>query len=279
VVGAAACLAYLNADEVVASPLPVGRGFVRAEHGHLPLPAPATVACLTGVPTYSVDLETELVTPTGAAIIATVAKRFERWPNIRPEASGYGAGTQELPDRPNVLRLVLGAHDKEHHHDKRAHTHVVLEANVDDLTGELAAHAMAALLEAGALDAWATPIVMKKGRPALVLSALADNAHADAVAQVLLAETTTLGLRRTEVTRNELDRKTIEVDTRFGRLPMKVSAGKAKPEFDASAKAARKHGVPVRIVIQAALAAYPLSTGNDSASQARKPPSRKGTPI
>src|SRR5690606_8856979 len=152
IVGAAAALAYLGAD-VVASPLPMGRGFVRAQHGVLPIPAPATVTCLEGVPTYPVDLDAELVTPTGAAIVATAATAFTRWPEMRPLAVGYGSGSRTLPDRPDPLRVVLGeataaltAED----------THVIVQENIDDITGELAFHALDALRRAGAVDAWAT---------------------------------------------------------------------------------------------------------------------------
>jgi len=168
IVGSAAAIAYLGA-EVLASPVPLGRGFVKARHGTLPLPAPATVHCLQGVPTYGVGVEAELVTPTGAALLAALTTRFESWPTFVPEHIGYGAGSRTLPDRPNVLRVVLG-HPTQ---DLEPAGYEVLEANVDDLTDELAGHAIAALLEAGAADAWACPIVGKKGRPALTLAALA----------------------------------------------------------------------------------------------------------
>jgi len=256
VVGAAAALVHLGA-RVAASPLPMGHGTVRCRHGALPLPAPATVACLAGVPTYAAGIEAELVTPTGAAIVATVASEFTRWPAFTPERVGWGAGARELPDRPNVLRVVLGAAAEQ---IAPGATHVVLEANVDDLTGELAAHAIERLMKAGALDAWASPITMKKGRPAFTLAALAPRELGDAVAAILLRETSTLGVRRTEVSRRERPRRTIEVRTAFGALPVKVSEGPfgpptLKPEFDACAAAAERHGVPAREVIAAALAA------------------------
>ncbi len=262
VVGAAAGLAHLGA-RVVASPLPMGYGTVRCRHGVLPLPAPATVACLVGVPTYAAGIEAELVTPTGAAIVATVASAYTRWPPFAPERVGWGAGTRELPDRPNLLRVVLGTPTAD---ASSGPTHVVLEANVDDLTGELAAHAIERLMAQGALDAWATPITMKKGRPAFTLSALARRELGDAVAAVLLRETSTLGVRRTEVSRSERPRRTIEVVTAFGALPVKVGEGpfgppSIKPEFAACAAAAERHGVPVREVIAAALAAARAALG------------------
>jgi hypothetical protein len=257
IVGAAACFVYLGA-EVVASPMPMGRGFVTARHGILPLPAPATVSCLAGVPTYAVDLEAELVTPTGAAIVATVATRFERWPSIAPERVGWGSGWKKLPDRPNLLRAVLGA-PLTGAAEAATGSHALLEANIDDMTGELAGYCIDALLQAGAVDAWATPVTMKKGRPGLVLSALAPVAVADQVTTAMLRETTSIGVRRTPVTRTERPRRLIEVDTPYGRIPVKVSEGPfgpatIKPEFDVCARAAAEHGVPVRAVIAAALA-------------------------
>jgi uncharacterized protein (TIGR00299 family) protein len=260
IVGASAAIRYLGA-EVVASPMPMGRGFVKARHGILPLPAPAALECLKGVPTYGVDLEAELVTPTGAAIVATAATSFTRWPTFSPEAIGFGAGQRELPDRPNLLRVVLGAPSAQVDEAGASATHVVLEANVDDLTGEIAAHAIEALFAAGALDAWAVPITMKKGRPALTVAALARLPQADAVAAVLLRETTSIGVRRTPVTRTERPRRVVEVETAFGRVRVKVSEGpfgppQMKPEFDDCAALARAAGVPVREVIAAAIAAF-----------------------
>lgn len=259
IVGASAAIAYLGAT-VVGSPLPMGHGFVKAQHGVLPLPAPAAVECLRGVPTYGVELDVELVTPTGAAIIATAAQRFERWPTFAPERVGFGAGHRKIPDQPNLLRVVLGTRPAVAEGAGSSASHVIVEANVDDITGELAAHAVEALFAAGALDAWATPITMKKGRPALTISALAPAAHADAVGAALLAETTTIGVRRIPVTRTERPRRTTTVETKFGAISVKVSEGpfgpsQLKPEFDECAAAARIHGVPVREVVASALAA------------------------
>lgn len=255
IVGAAACFVYVGA-EVVASPLPMGHGFVKARHGILPLPAPATVQCLNGVPTYPVDLEAELVTPTGAAIVSTVATRFERWPSFLPERVGWGAGWRKLPDRPNLLRAVLGSEPLEG--GAIPGSHVILETNVDDMTGELAGHTIEALLAAGALDAWATPITMKKGRPGLMLSALVEASTADSISTVMLRESTSIGLRRIGAGRIERPRRIEMIETPYGRIPIKVSEGPygpptIKPEFDACARAAVEHGVPVRVVIAAAL--------------------------
>lgn len=257
VVGSAAALDYVGA-ELLVSPLPIGRGFVRAAHGVLPLPAPATVECLTGFATVDGGLDFEFVTPTGAAIVGAHATRSSGWPAMTPLRVGWGAGRAELKDRPNVLRAVLGtAADPAGDRDYRF-THAVLEANVDDATGELAASWVEALFSAGAVDAWATPITMKKGRPALTISALAAIEKATAVGDAILRETTSLGVRRYDVVRTERPRRIDIVDTPYGSIPIKVALGpygppQIKPEFDACVRASRVHGVPVREVLREAL--------------------------
>ncbi|MEI9951124.1 MAG: nickel pincer cofactor biosynthesis protein LarC [Pseudomonadota bacterium] len=259
IVGAAACFDFLGAD-VRSSPLPMGRGSVLCQHGVLPLPAPATVACLRGVPTVDAGIEAELVTPTGAAIVASVAREYQAWPSFAPERIGWGFGTRVLPDRLNALRVILGS-ALAPAEPALGGTHVVLEANIDDMTGELVAHALQNLLASGALDAWATPIVMKKGRPALTLSVICERGAEQRLAEAVLRETNSIGVRHIPVSRTERPRRTVEVSTEFGVIPLKVSEGpygpaRLKPEFDACAAAARAAGVPVGIVIAAALAAY-----------------------
>jgi uncharacterized protein (TIGR00299 family) protein len=259
IVGAAACFVHLGA-EVACSPLPLGHGFVNCRHGVLPLPAPAAAVALTGVPTYAAGIEAELVTPTGAAIVATVAKRFVQWPAISAERIGWGAGASTLPDRPNALRVVLGVEASASDREASAETHVVIEANVDDMTGEAAGHAIASLLAGGAVDAWACPVVMKKGRPGLVVSALARRTDAERIAELVLRETTSIGTRMLPVRRLERPRTMRIVATRFGDIPVKVSGGPygapvIKPEFDACVAAAERAGVPVRVVLEEAFAA------------------------
>lgn len=259
VVGAAAAFEYLGA-EVVVSPLPMGRGFVKARHGILPLPAPATVECLTGFPTYDAGIDRELVTPTGAALVGALASRSSRWPDIRSERVGWGAGTQSLPDRPNLLRVVLGAPLENTEVPVHAGTHALLEANLDDATGELVAHCIETLLREGALDVWATPSTTKKGRPGLVLSCLAQVALAERLTAAMLRESTTIGVRRTDVTRVVRPRRELVVQTPYGAISVKVSEGpfgapQEKPEFDECARAAAWHRVPVREVLAAALEA------------------------
>jgi uncharacterized protein (DUF111 family) len=230
---------------------------VHTAHGKLPLPAPATLECLAGVPTYEGDLDAELLTPTGAAIVGSMAESFLRWPALTPERVGWGAGTIAFADRPNALRVVLGSAAPRQGTSEL----LLLEANLDDMTGELVGHVIGLLLDAGALDAWAVPITMKKGRPGLVLSALVRAAMADELATLMLRETTSIGVRRTPADRTERPRRTVLLETRFGSIPLKVSEGpygplQAKPEFDACVRAAEAHGVPVRVVIAAVLAAW-----------------------
>ena len=218
-------------------------------------------------------MDFELVTPTGAAIVATAAKRFARWPTFAPERVGFGAGHRDIPDRPNLLRLVLGepgAGPRMQGDDAQsqnaalaAPTHVVVEANVDDITGELAAYAIDVLLASGAIDAWASPVTMKKGRPGLVLSALTTAEHADSVSAVMLRETTSIGVRRSTVSRIERPRRTITVVTRYGEIRCKVSEGpfgppQIKPEYEDCVARAREAGVPLREVIRAAVALAPV---------------------
>jgi len=250
IVGVAAALDYLGAD-LSCRPLPMGRGWVRCQHGLLPLPAPATLLCLQGVPTEDAGIEAELVTPTGAGIVASLCHGFSHWPSMTPDAVGLGAGTRRLPDRPNVLRIVLG----EPLQPAREGAVVMLAANLDDLTGELAAHVQARLMEAGALDAWVTQVLMKKGRPGLVLEVLCERAREDALASLLLTESTTLGVRRWEVERTVRPRRLLEVPTEWGPVAVKVSGGpygpaQIKPEFESCRRLAEEHGVPLRLILE-----------------------------
>jgi pyridinium-3,5-bisthiocarboxylic acid mononucleotide nickel chelatase len=256
IVGTAVALDHLGAT-VLSSKLPLSRGFVECRHGVIPLPAPATVECLIGVPTVPGPAGVETVTPTGAAIVSTVASSFGDWPAMRPLATGWGAGSHTLPDRPNLLRVVLGEPLGDQSTEE-AGSHVVLEANVDDLTGEIAGHVIGLLIERGALDAWAVPITTKKGRPGLVLGAIAERHTAEGLIAVMLRETTTLGVRHHELDRTVRPRRMVNVSTRYGVVPVKVSEGpfgppQLKPEFDVCARLSRIANVPVREVIAEAL--------------------------
>lgn len=256
IVGAAAGLEFLGA-EIAASPVPLGRGFVKCRHGNIPLPAPATLALLRGVPVEGTTIDTELVTPTGAAILATQATTFGALPQMSPRAIGWGAGTRDHDDRPGLLRLVLG----EGLESSAAPQCDVLEANIDDMTGEVAAHCLDRILEAGALDVWFTPIVMKKGRPAIKLSILCRRQQRETMADLLLRESTTIGLRHFAVGRIELQREMVEVETTFGAIPVKLAKdqfGTLKnfaPELDACRAAAAQHDAPLKTVLAAVAAA------------------------
>lgn len=259
IVAASAALHWLGAS-VSCAPLPMGHGFIKAEHGMLPLPAPAVVELCAGLPTVQANIAAELVTPTGAALVRANATSFARWPSLRPVGTGFGAGTRVLPDRPNLLRVVLGDPEAAPAGVPAEATHVLLESNLDDLSGELLARACEALEEAGALDVWTTPIGMKKRRPGVLLSALVRAENAEALARVLLAESGSLGVRMRPVRRLERPRESRAVQTPYGSIEVKVSRGDglpatAKPEHSSVVEAARRHKVPARAVQHAALAA------------------------
>ncbi len=258
IVGAAACLDFLAPSSITCSPLPLGSGMVRCQHGLIPIPAPATLLCLGGLTTVASEVEAELVTPTGAAILGHVAKS-ERWPAMRPHRSGWGRGTRSFAERPNALRVVLG--ERVPPAEEAQATHVLLEANLDDATGEVLGHTIDALLHTGAVDAWVTPTVMKKGRPGWTLAALGDAALEGALADVILRETSSIGLRVSGRRRVEQPRTVIDVATRYGVVPVKISGATGdaaehhKPEFGVCQELAQKHGVPPRLVVEAALIA------------------------
>jgi len=257
VVGIAAALHDLGVERIVASPVAVGHGRVSAAHGQLPNPPPAVARLLAsrGAPLVGVDTTMELSTPTGVAVLAALAEGFGPLPAMRVERVGYGAGTADPPGRPNVVQVVIGTAAEPATIPGPGREAVHLEVNVDDVTGEVLGHAVAALLAAGAHDAWATPIVMKKGRPAHTVAALADPALADRVAAVLLAETGSLGIRAWTVRRWPQRREEVTVEVDGHPIRVKVASGRAKAEFDDAAAAAAATGRPVREVLIAAEAA------------------------
>ncbi|HVV15823.1 MAG TPA: nickel pincer cofactor biosynthesis protein LarC [Polyangia bacterium] len=258
VVGVAAAIAHLAPASIGSLPPVVGTGVVRTAHGPVPVPAPATAALLAGAPIVP-EGEGELTTPTGAAILAAVVDRFGPLPPMRLRAVGYGAGTRELPDRANVLRVTLGELVGEP--DVAAATDVVLiEANVDDMSPQLVGPLFDALFEAGAVDVWSTPIMMKKGRPAVQISALAPAATGATVERAFFAASTTLGLRRRALDRVVLARSFAKVATPYGAVRVKVAAldGQvlgAQPEFEDCRRLAARARVPAREVLSAAAAA------------------------
>jgi uncharacterized protein (TIGR00299 family) protein len=262
VVGTCAALEVLGIDVVHASAVATGTGMIRTAHGVLPNPAPAVVELLRGAPTYGRDVGVELTTPTGAALLAASVSTWGPLPEMTISSTGFGAGSRELDDLPNLTQVVVGEAALPAAH--AGQPVVLLEANVDDATGETLAHAVAALLEAGAHDAWITPIVMKKGRPAYTVSALADPSLARQVASCLTAETGSLGVRGTTIERWPAPRSTTEVEV--GGLPVrvKVSPGRVKAEHDDAARVARVTGLPLREVNFRAERAWRDRTGPDN---------------
>ena len=255
VVGAALGFAHLGVDEVYAGSLPLGRGRVETAHGPLPVPAPAVVELLCGRPVRVEDGAAELVTPTGAAIVAALAER-ESAPEMRIDAVGYGAGNRVLPDRPNLLRILLG----EPHVPAGADEVVVLEATIDDLAPHIFEHVLERLLAAGARDAFLVPVVMKKSRPGTMLRVLAAPPDRDRLAAIVFAETSTIGLRYTTWSRIVLPREERSVDTPYGPVRVKVAHApdgtvNVAPEIDDCRRLALERGVALKLVHQAAVAA------------------------
>ncbi|MGD8502213.1 MAG: nickel pincer cofactor biosynthesis protein LarC [Syntrophobacterales bacterium] len=253
-VGACIGLHTLGIDRVVASPLPLGRGFVRCQHGMLPLPAPATLALLEGVPVYDSGQQRELVTPTGAAILTTVCSEFGGFPEMHIEGVGYGVGGHPESHPPNLLRVVLGQSSQEMVKERL----LLLETSIDDMNPEIYGHLMDRLLTAGALDVNVLPTQMKKNRPGQLLRILLAEGLRDKMLQILFSETTSLGARIQAVERVSLPRRTIRVQTPYGRLPVKVATSPQgdltlSPEYDGCQQAARRHKVSLRRVYEEAV--------------------------
>ncbi|MFD9701816.1 nickel pincer cofactor biosynthesis protein LarC [Lentzea sp. NPDC059081] len=247
IVGVAAALHALDVRTVHCEPLPLGSGTVRTAHGVLPCPAPATAALLQGAKVVGTSLTGETVTPTAAALLHALRADYGPVPPMRLLATGYGAGTRTLPDRPNVAVVRLGELD-----DADVRDLVVLETNLDDITGEVLGHVTGVLLAAGALDSWTVPAVMKKGRPAHVLHALVTPDRADEVERLILAETGTLGVRRSTVRRTAVPRTTDTVHVHGMPVRRKHGPHQGKPEFDDAVAVARSTGLPLRTVLKMA---------------------------
>lgn len=251
IIGAAIGLEALGIDRVIGSPLPLGRGWVTCAHGIFPIPAPATAELVRGVPIAETDIEAELVTPTGAAMITTLAESFGPIPAMTLQAVGYGAGTRELP-RPNVLRLFIGETTTAATTD----TVVGLETNLDDVPGETLGYLMDRLFAVGALDVFYTPIMMKKNRPAVMVQVLCAPPGEAACTDILFRETTTLGIRRTIYDRTILPRETQTVETPFGPIRVKLSTWhdhvRREPEYEDCRRAAETHDIPLHDVYNSA---------------------------
>ncbi len=255
ILGACIALEQLAVDEIVCSSLPMGYGTVQCAHGTLPLPAPAVAAMLPGIPVRDAGVEGETVTPTGAALVKTLANHFGPMPEMMVEAVGVGAGSREYPGLPNVVRAFVGTATAV---DDTIPTEALLiQCNVDDLDPRVLPVVIEQLLSAGAVDAYTTPIVMKKGRPGHLITALAPQAALDPVVTTLLRETTSLGCRITHVDKRHLRRRMETADTPWGPVPVKAaligdSVVRRVPEFEPCAELARETGVPVREILAAA---------------------------
>lgn len=261
IVCAAVGAEVLRVDEWVCSALNVGGGTVKCAHGTFPVPAPATVELLKNAPVYSSGLNFELVTPTGAAIVKTLANRFSTFPKMTIESAGYGAGTRELPGHANVVRITIGELMADASSELNFETVSVLEANIDDLNPQVLGYVMDRLLKEGALDVFAIPAQMKKNRPGTLLTVLSRPEDADRLARVIFSETSTLGVRRRDEQRQVLKRRWVTVATRWGDVRMKVAGMNRAitnyaPEYEDCRGIAAAHGVPLKSVMQEAIQQY-----------------------
>jgi uncharacterized protein (TIGR00299 family) protein len=245
IVGVSLAFTEQGASRVVSSPVPLGRGFVDTEHGRLPVPAPATIALLSGVPVYAGDIEMELTTPTGAALLAVMADAFGTYPRMIPDGIGYGAGDREYEGAPNLLRIVAGRSLSEPFEDQV----VVISAHIDDMNPQFYEPVVDRLFDAGALDVTITPTIMKKGRPATLLTVICTEEQRDEIASLVLSDTTTIGLRFHEERRIKLDRRIETIRTQFGEIRVKLAENgdgvvtHVHPEYEDIKNAAGKYGV------------------------------------
>lgn len=251
IVGTAIALDHLGIDAVYSAPVPLGSGgMIRTQHGIMPLPAPATLEILKGYPVQLTNVPFELTTPTGAGVLRGLSKGMLASEKLLIERVGFGAGTRELPDRPNLLRVAIGTLATQEEQD----TAVLMEANVDDMNPQVWPHVLERLLQAGALDTWLTPVLMKKGRPGHVLSVLAMPEAVNRFLEILWQETTTIGVRTSTVSRRKLKREELIVNTEFGPVRMKRVEGpdgtSLRPEADEAVRIAREQSLPMREVLE-----------------------------
>jgi len=254
IVGASIAFGLLEIEDSFCSRLNVGSGVVVAQHGTLPVPAPATAELLRGAPTYSSGVLRELVTPTGAAIVSTLASGFGPQPPMRVDAIGYGAGATELAEQANVLRILIGESVSRETANLEEGAIAVLEANIDDMNPQLYGYFAERALEAGALDVFSTPVQMKKNRPGQLVTVLCDPAKSQVLTGLIFRETTTIGVRHSLAGRQTLQRESVPVETPLGSVSVKVSRlnGKilnAVPEYEECRKFAMEHSVPLKEVI------------------------------
>jgi uncharacterized protein (TIGR00299 family) protein len=252
----------LGVDEWICSPLNVGGGTVVCAHGAFPIPAPATLELLKNAPVYSGEIQKELVTPTGAAIVSVLASRFSQFPAMKTEKIGYGAGTRNFKNSPNVLRLTIGETTATQHESPFPVEEItVLEANVDDMTPQVFGYVLEQALQNGALDAFGTPVQMKKSRPGMLLTVLCRTEDSQRLAKFILAETTTLGVRMRQESRAALKRRHVSVSTKWGNVRIKLanlngSISNYAPEYEDCRQIATEKKVPLKTVMQEAIKIY-----------------------
>jgi pyridinium-3,5-bisthiocarboxylic acid mononucleotide nickel chelatase len=251
----------LAVDQIVCSPLNVGGGTVKCAHGTFPVPAPATIELLKDAPVYSSGIQVELVTPTGAAIVRTLATRFASFPAMKVQKIGYGAGTRDFSGHANVVRLTLGESQSELASNPSQETITVLEANLDDLNPQVFGYVMDRLLQEGALDVFGIPVQMKKSRPGILLTVLARTQDAPKLTEIIFSETTTLGVRQRDESRQTLMRKWITVGTQWGDVRLKIASMNGTvtnyaPEYEDCRRIAAEHHVPLKDVMQEAVQHY-----------------------
>jgi len=257
IVGSAIGINTLGIDKIYSSPLPLGQGFVKSSHGVIPVPAPATVELLRGIPAKRTEVSAELVTPTGAAIISTITDSFGPIPDMTIENIGYGAGTKDFTEQPNLLRVIIGTSKDVYESDVIN----VVETNIDDMSPQVYDLLMDKLFSIGALDVFLTPILMKKNRPAIKLTVLVESTKLQEACACILSETTTMGVRIYEANRKKLAREMTEIETEYGKVNVKLGkigdeVIKIIPEYDNCKQLAEKNNVPIMKVHQAVLTAF-----------------------
>lgn len=247
IVGTVFGIEFLGIASISASSLPLGSGFVKTQHGRIPVPAPATIALLKGIPVHDSGLKHELVTPTGAALVKGLASSFGSMPSMLVESVGYGAGTQSLPDRPNLLRILLGRD----HSEQQVETVVILEANLDDTNPEWLGFLMDQLFEAGALDVVFYPIQMKKNRPGILIQTMGKPSQKDVLMDILFRESTALGIRFRYSQRKVLQRSQVEIESPWGKMKVKEvlrpdGSHSLLPEYEVCRKIAEEKKIPIK---------------------------------